>query len=158
MSGRLQQELKKKSPFASSEEEALLNLARTNDQVRIRFDRLFRALGLTSAQYNILRILRGEGQALPILEIAGRTLTVVPGITGLIDRLERQDLVCRQRSTHDRRVVYVAITGKGLALLDQLDAPVLALNKEIAGRLSAADLQVLIGLLERIRAGCGHQA
>ena len=70
-----------------------LSLLRTNDQLQIRFARLFREHGLTPSQYNILRILRGEARPLPILEIAGRTVTVVPGITGLIDRLEaKQDI------------------------------------------------------------------
>ena len=64
---------------------------------------------LTSpTQYNILRILRGEGKPLPILEIASRTITVVPGITGLIDRLERAGFVNRLRCQKDRRVIYVA--------------------------------------------------
>ena len=91
---KLQHELKKKRPFESPEEEAALNIVRTSDQLQIRFARLLREYGLTSpTQYNILRILRGEGKPLPILEIASRTITVVPGITGLIDRLERAGLI-----------------------------------------------------------------
>src|SRR6516225_10189351 len=78
---KLQHELKKKRPFTSSAEEAILNIVRTSDQLQIRFARLLREYGLTSpTQYNILRILRGEGKPLPILEIASRTITVVPGI------------------------------------------------------------------------------
>jgi len=157
VTGRLQKELKKKHPFANLEEEALLNLTRTNDQVQICFERLFRAQGLTSAQYNILRILRGEGKPLPILEIASRTLTVVPGITGLIDRLERQQLVCRERSNEDRRVIYVALTAKAHALLALLDAPVVNLNKEIAGTLTSKEMRDLIQLLEKLRAGCDRK-
>ena len=61
---KLQHELKKKRPFESLEEEAALNIVRTSDQLQIRFARLLREYGLTSpTQYNILRILRGEGQA-----------------------------------------------------------------------------------------------
>src|SRR5258708_28388466 len=100
---RLQQELKKKRPFESPEQEAALNIVRTNDQLQIRFARLFREHGLTPSQYNILRILRGEGKPLPILEIADRTITVVPGITGLIDRLEEAGFVERRRCEKDRR-------------------------------------------------------
>ena len=66
----LQRELKKKRPFESLEQEATLNVLRTNDQFQIRFSRLLRPLDLTPSQYNILRILRGEGVPLPILEIA----------------------------------------------------------------------------------------
>ena len=46
-------------------------------------------------------------------------IAAVPGITGLIDRLEGMGLVTRERSTEDRRVVFVAITPKGLDLLAQ---------------------------------------
>ncbi len=94
-STRLQRELKKKRPFDVPEQEAALGLVRTNDRLQIQFTRLFRKFGLTPSQYNVLRILRGEGGPLPILEIAERTVTVVPGITGLIDRLESAGLVAR---------------------------------------------------------------
>src|SRR5260370_8059030 len=87
---QLQPELKKQRPFESPEREAALSVLRTSDQLSIRFARLFREHGLTPSQYNVLRILRGEGAPLPILEVASRTITVVPGITGLIDRLERE--------------------------------------------------------------------
>src|SRR5690242_6172130 len=132
----LQTELKKKRPFESPEQEAALNVARTNDQLQIRFARLFREYGLTSAQYNILRILRGEGKPLPILEIANRTVTVVPGITGLIDRLEQAGFVRRQRCDEDRRVIFVAITDKALQLLNDLDEPVLNLHQTLMATLS----------------------
>src|SRR5262245_11939826 len=124
MSGGLQREIKKRKPFESPEQEAMLNLARTNDQFSIRFARMFREYGLTGSQYNVLRILRGEGTPLPILEVADRLITAVPGITGLIDRLEAMNLVCRRRCDNDRRVVYVEITPKALELLARLDEPV----------------------------------
>ena len=99
--GRLQRELKKKRPFESAEEEALLNLWRTHDRFQIRFARFFREFGLTSSQYNVLRILRGEGKPLPCLEIADRLITAVPAITGL-DRPAGSDGTDHARSL-DRR-------------------------------------------------------
>lgn len=148
---KLQKELRKKRPFESLEQEAALNVLRTNDQLQIRFARLFRDYGLTPAQYNILRILRGEGKPLPILEIAERTITVVPGITGLIDRLEQAGLVHRERSVDDRRVIYVAITDKATKALRQLDQPILELHRSLMGHLSQADLKELSRLLEKVR-------
>ncbi len=94
---RLQKELKKRRPFDVPEQEAYLNLLRTNDQFQNRFGKLFREYGLTSSQYNVLRILRGEGNPLPCLEIASRMVQVVPAMTGLLDRLEAQDLIKRER-------------------------------------------------------------
>lgn len=157
-SSRLQQELKKTRPFDSPEQEATLNIARTADRFGICFTRLFREFGLTPSQYNVLRILRGEDRPLPILEVADRMLTAVPGITGLIDRLEALTLVCRERSTEDRRVVFVAITPKGLDLLARLDEPEAALHRRLIGHLSPAELQELIRLLEKARQPLDHPA
>ncbi len=148
---KLQNELKKNRQFESLEQEAALNLLRTNDQLQIRFARLFREYELTPAQYNILRILRGEGKPLPILEIASRTVTVVPGITGLIDRLEKAQFVQRVRCEKDRRVIYVEITEQAMNVLSQLDQPLLDLHKKLMGHLSETELKDLIRLLEKSR-------
>jgi DNA-binding MarR family transcriptional regulator len=151
-SGKLQHELKKKRPFESLQEEAALNIVRTSDQIQLRFARLLREYGLSSpTQYNILRILRGEGKPLPILEIASRTITVVPGITGLIDRLEQAGFVNRLRCEKDRRVIYVALTDQGTKVLTDLDQPLLAQHRELLGHLSQGDLKDLVRLLEKLR-------
>jgi DNA-binding MarR family transcriptional regulator len=148
---KLQHELKKKRPFESPEQEAALSLLRTSDRLQIRLARLFREHGLTSSQYNILRILRGEGKPLPILEIASRTITVVPGITGLIDRLQQAGCVSRLRCDKDRRVIYVALTDHGTTTLAALDKPLAALHRKLLGHLSQGELQDLIRLLEKAR-------
>jgi DNA-binding MarR family transcriptional regulator len=148
---KLQHELKKKRPFESPEEEAALNIVRTSDQLQIRFARLLREHGLTPSQYNVLRILRGEGKPLPILEIASRTITVVPGITGLIDRLEQAGFVHRLRCEKDRRVIYVTLTEQATTTLAALDEPLLALHRKLLGHLAPGDLKHLSRLLEKLR-------
>ena len=149
---KLQRELKKKRPFQSRDEEAALNLLRTSDQLQICFARLFREHGLTSSQYNVLRILRGEGQPLPILEIAQRTITVVPGITGLIDRLEEAGFVRRERCENDRRVVYVALSDKAVRNLARIDRPLAGLHQRVMSKLTQAELAALNATLEKLRA------
>lgn len=150
-SGKLQRELRKKRPFESPEQEALLNILRTNDQFQNRFGRLFREYGLTSSQYNVLRILRGVGQPMPCLEVADRMIQVVPAITGLVDRLEKRDLVSRERCTEDRRVIYIEITKKALTLLNRMDEPVNKLHKRLVGHLTRSELKQLSRLLEKAR-------
>ena len=147
----LQREIKKKRAFEMPEQEAVLNLLRTADQLQIRFARLFRQYGLTPQQYNILRILRGEGRPLPILEIASRMITVVPGITGLIDRLESASLVERKRCEQDRRVTYIAIAPQAAEILRQIDAPLTELHRQVLGHMSAYELAALNRLLEKAR-------
>ncbi len=88
---------------------------------------------------------------MPILEIANRTVTVVPGITGLVDRLEQAGLVRRERCATDRRVVYVALTAAAAAKLAALDEPVAALNESLMEGLSASERQALSRLLEKVR-------
>jgi DNA-binding MarR family transcriptional regulator len=150
---RLQDELKKRHPFASAEQEAILNLLRTSDQLQNRLGRLFREYGLTASQYNVLRILRGEGQPLPCLEIADRMIQVVPAITGVLDRLEKQGLITRQRCTEDRRIVYVALSEKARELLARMDEPVMKRQHELMGHLSAEELAELSRLVEKARGG-----
>jgi DNA-binding MarR family transcriptional regulator len=151
MTGGLQKEIKKKRPFDSVEEEAMLNLLRTSDQVQCQFGRFLREFGITQPQYNILRILRGEGAPLPILEVASRMVAVVPGITGLIDRLEHSGLVERIRCERDRRVIYVNITEKARQLVQQLDEPVVAFNRQMTSGLTQAEIRELSRLLEKVR-------
>jgi DNA-binding MarR family transcriptional regulator len=153
---KLQHELKKKRPFESAEQEAALSVLRTGDRLQIRFARLLRGHGLTPSQYNILRILRGEGKPLPILEIAARTITVVPGITGLIDRLEQAGFVNRVRCETDRRVIHVALTDHGTRTLAGLDEPLAGLHHKLLGHLSGAELRELIRLLDKVREPLGE--
>ncbi len=148
---KLQNELKKKRPFESPEQEAALNVLRTNDQLQNRFLRLFREYGVTPSQYNILRILRGEGKPMPSLEIGERMIQVVPAMTGLIDRLEKQGLVRRERCLEDRRVIYIVLTEEGEQLLAKLDEPVAELHRALLGHLSKSELAELSRLLEKAR-------
>jgi DNA-binding MarR family transcriptional regulator len=95
--------------------------------------------------------LRGEGRALPILEIAAHMITVVPGITGLVDRLECAGLVERKRCDHDRRVIYVAIAPRALEILAEIDEPLSKLHQQTLGHMTPEDLSTLSRLLERAR-------
>jgi len=147
----LQRELKKKRPFDSLEQEAILNVLRTNDQFQIRFSRLLRPFDFHPCQCNILPFLRGEGGLLTILEIADRKVTVVPGITGLIDRLEKAEFVIRERCAEDRRVIYVTLTEKGRKTLAELDEPLGELHEKLIGHLTKTERKELIRLLEKAR-------
>lgn len=151
MAAKSANELKKPRGFATPQQAAVVGLLRTNDLYQYRFGQLFREYGLTQPQYNVLRILRGEGEPLPCLEVAARMITVVPAITSLIDKLEKRGLLTRERCTVDRRVWYVALTAAGTKLLKQMDAPVMAMHEMLCKGLSPSECQQLIGLLEKAR-------
>lgn len=153
-SSRLQQELRQTRPFRSRSQEAFLSLLRTADVARNRFGDLFQGEGVTLQQYNVLRILRGAGDAgLPTLEIGSRMIERTPGVTRIVDRLVAKGWVTRERCAEDRRQVLCRITPSGLALLARLDAPVDAADRAAFVSLSAADLDELVRILDALRDG-----
>jgi DNA-binding MarR family transcriptional regulator len=149
---KLQSQIKQSRPFRTPEEQLFVNLLRTARQLLDDFDRLIRGRELTQPQYNILRILRGAGAAgLPSGEIGERMVGRDPDVTRLLDRMEERGLVVRNRSTADRRVVTTQLTAEGLRIVDELDAPLLAMHKRQLGHLSAKEMADLNALLERAR-------
>src|SRR5688572_9880482 len=95
-SDALRREIKQARPFRSMAEEAALAVLRTADVLRRRLSEAMEPVGITMQQYNVLRILRGAGEGgLPTLEIADRMLERQPGITRLLDRLERKGWIER---------------------------------------------------------------
>ena len=100
---QLKREIRQNRPFRSRSQEASLGLFRTADLLRRRFHAVLEPKGITQQQYNVLRILRGAGDGgLPTLTIAERMVERTPGITRLLDRLERPDRA-RYPCHHDRK-------------------------------------------------------
>jgi len=151
-------EIKQQRPFPSAQQEAVVALIRTADLLRRVVGGVVELHGITPQQYNVLRILRGAGaDGLPTLEIAERMIEQMPGITRLIDRLERKNLVTRERSSTDRRCVYCRITEAGLDLVGRLDAPVEGASAVSLESLTDRDLAQLVELLDRARERMNQQ-
>ena len=152
----LKHEIAQERPFSSVEEETLLNLLRTADCLQRAFQHRSRDWGVTSTQYNVLRILRGaQPQGLTCSAIGDRMITADPDITRLLARLKALKLIRQQRDRHDRRVVWTQISEAGLELLRQMDPVIQRTPKELLGHLSEKELAELIRLLELARENCG---
>ncbi|MBV9881010.1 MAG: MarR family transcriptional regulator [Gemmatirosa sp.] len=148
MPSHIAQLIRQGKPFENAEQEVYLALLRLSSELTGQFAELFRDAGLSSAQYNVLRILRGAGDAaLTCGEIGDRLVTRDPDVTRLLDRLERQGHVARSREREDRRVVTTRITAAGLDVLASLDAPVAELHRRQLGHLGAERLRALLDLL-----------
>lgn len=148
----LQRQLRKRNPFASSTQEAHLNLARSHEFLAGHFARFFKEHGLSWTQYNILRILRGQGgDGVPCQQVGEQMVTLVPDVTRLVDRLVESGLAQRRRTSQDRRVVLVALTAKGRKLLERLEQPVLELHDHTLGHLTPEELTELSRLLVKAR-------
>lgn len=131
--------------------EATISLLRTASVVKRSFEALMHQHGITLQQFNVLRILRGAGETLPTMEVAARMIEPEPGITRLIGRLEKKQLVRRGKCKKDSRRMLCAITPAGLAVLSRLDEPLVALEAQLLGSMPDADLDTLVSLLERAR-------
>lgn len=151
MAGRILRELRQKRPIGP-EEEAFLNVLRTAEALSQRLTELLRPHELSPTQYNVLRILRGAGEAgLPCGEIAARMITRDPDVTRLVDRLGKRGLATRARDAGDRRVVTIRITPEGRTICDLLDEPIARLHEEQLGRIGRKRLEALVELLEEAR-------
>lgn len=162
MSPTLAEEIHKQSPFEEPTQEAYLNIVRTCTALQADFDRLLKKHGLSHSTYNALRILRGAtvGPDAPgrraCNEIGEHLVSRVPDVTRLVDRLESLGLAERVRDQGDRRIVFVKVTRKGIALLAKLDEPVLALHRSQLRHMSADQLAQLNRLLVAAREHAGR--
>jgi len=121
MGEALKRRIKQTADFANPAQEAMLNLIVAADYVSVRLERACAEFGITRPQYNVLRILRGAHPGgHPRAEISARLLANAPDVTRLVDRLQAQGLVERDRVEEDRRLSVARITRKGLRLLDQM--------------------------------------
>ncbi len=151
----LKTEIVQQHPFASPEEETLLNLVRTSDCLQRAMQRTIRPWGITATQYKVLRILRGaQPDGLPCAAIGQRMITAEPDITRLLGRLKALKLVRQHRGRPghpDRRVVWTQISAAGLDLLRSMDPVINRSPGELLGHMSRAQLAQLSRLLELAR-------
>ena len=148
----VQREIRQRRPFHSIGAEALIGLLRTAGLIQREINAIVAREGITSQQYNVLRILRGAGEeGIPTLAIRDRMLDPSPGVTRLLDRLEKAGYARRQRAEPDRRQVICYITPMGLQLLTRLDEPIRAYDDSVVASLSDDAKRELIRTLDEIR-------
>lgn len=150
MGDALKQRLKQKT-FESPDQEAFLNIFVTANFLRMKNDEVLSRYGLTSPQYNVLRILKGKfPDGYPRCDIITRMMDQAPDVTRLIDRLIKEGYVERFNSSEDRRLSIAKITDKGLQLLNRLKPEIENLHQLISDNLNKEERKMLSALLEKI--------
>src|SRR6266849_2312540 len=133
------------------EDQTFIALLKAADTLAQEAEQLLKANGLTGAQYNVLRILRGaEPEGLACRTIGERMISHDPDMTRLLDRMEKRSLITRQRQSDDRRVVKTRITSSGLEILKRLEQPIRGLHKRQFAHMPAARVKALADLLDEI--------
>lgn len=148
----IQAEIGRTRAFRSPSQEATIALLRTASVVTRAFARIIEPAGLSFAQYNALRIIRGAGAGgIPTLAIRERMIDEGTTITRLLDKLDAAGLIERERSSPDRRQVICRATAAGKRLLDQLDPKVDALDDQVMGSLPRGRVEEFITVLDVVR-------
>jgi DNA-binding MarR family transcriptional regulator len=146
----LKESIHQSRPFASVQAEALLTLMWAGDRAARVTNEPLRTLDLSSAQYNVLRILRGSPEGLQTTEVVDRMVTRAPNITRLVDKLETRGFIERRRCSEDRRVVYLQITPAGLGFIEEISPELDAATRSATRGLSEEEHKTLIHLLNKL--------
>jgi DNA-binding MarR family transcriptional regulator len=114
-----------------------------------------RPLGLSRVQMGVLQGASQDGVVMS--ELAGKLACHVSNLTGVVDRMERDGLVERVRSSRDRRAVFVRLTELGQQRRSQLQRALPLLQQTLSQGLSANERTQLCRLLEKYVAGAQRQ-
>jgi MarR family 2-MHQ and catechol resistance regulon transcriptional repressor len=132
--------------------EALLNLIYTRDVVEARVCRTVNKYGLSKAAFNALMILSRCGRkGCPMRELSELMLVTRANITGLIDSLEKKNLVERTDSKKDRRICITRITKKGEVLLENILPEHYTAVREVFAGLTKTEKATISALLTKLR-------
>lgn len=147
----IEKEIRSTVPLHISKK-VILNLNFTRNMIADKFQEILKPFDLSSEQYNVLRILRGQkGIAVNMSDIQERMLTKNSNTTRLIDKLITKEMVVRNVCPENRRKMEITITEKGLDILTQLDPIVENHDKIITKNLTTEELETLNKLLEKLR-------
>lgn len=137
--------------FSSQKQKASLNILYTAWWVKTIVNRELKPLGLTSEQYNVLRILKGKHPAqMCVRDIGCRMIEKSSNVPRIIDRLELKKLVNRSTSSVDKRETVITLTSAGLDILKASTAKVEKLFAKTVN-ISESDSTLLNSLLEKVR-------
>ncbi len=136
------------STFPSNRVKLLINIKYTANWINSKENEFFRPYGISPQQYNILRILRGANKPIKVQVIKERMIERAPNATRLMDKLCDKKLIERERYKHDKRVLFVTITDKGLELLAEIDKNI---NIDFINNISEEEAEKLSNILDKIR-------
>jgi DNA-binding MarR family transcriptional regulator len=115
---KIEQEIEQEN-FDSEQQRLLINIMFTGNQFTLLSSRMLKQFSLTTQQFNVLRILRGQkGNPISVKDMHGRMLDSSSNVSRLVDKLLTKNLITRITCPNDRRKVELTIPKKGLQLLN----------------------------------------
>lgn len=141
----------KQVQFIDNRHKMVVNLMFTARFIEGKLERLFKKYGITSQQYNVLRILKGQYPD-PICagDVLTRMLDRNSNITRLMEKLLAKNLVTRKVKDDNRRMHEIVITQEGIQLLDQIFPEFNQIMSEYLG-ISDTEAGLVSDLLDKFR-------
>jgi DNA-binding MarR family transcriptional regulator len=136
--------------FRNEYQKAAVNIIFSAGWLNERIKNLLEADDITSQQYNILRILRGNKLPMSTLQIRERMLDKMSDTSRIVERLQKKGVVEKKVCPADKRLVDIVLSKKGLALLEKLDKKNAELDSLLQA-LSPEEAKTLNGLLDKMR-------
>lgn len=109
-----------------------------------------REVGLTGPQLTVIKLLESFDD-LSLSSLSERIRAQNSTVTGIIDRMEREGLVRRERSTTDRRVVHIRLSDKGQKLARQIKVEPMEIFRDALASLSPSDLRDLLRIMSKLQ-------
>jgi len=122
---------------------------RVSQHMSRQFRAYFGQLDLTFPQALVLTALGEEG-SMPISRLAQYTGSANSTVSGIVDRLERLNLVKRERSEQDRRVIYVTLTPEYTEKKTKMEPSVSDYLPKMLRKLSGEDLDEILNALNKL--------
>jgi DNA-binding MarR family transcriptional regulator len=147
----IEKDIKQQKPFKSPYQKLVVNIIYTSNWMNFEQQGLLKPFDLSSQQYNVLRILRGQyPNPITVNGIIERMLDKMSNASRLVDKLLLKGFVSRCDNAEDRRACDIRITQKGedvLAMIDKDQAD----WEEKMKKLSEEDAETLSDLLDKLR-------
>lgn len=147
---KLEDAIQQKS-FKSPYQKLAVNLLYTSNWLNHHYAHFFRETDLTTQQYNVLRILRGQyPEHCSLKLVKERMLDRMSDASRIVDKLVKKHYITRKQCPSDRRAVHLIISEKGLKLLENLDH-IDETTKDIFKSLTREQVDTLNSLLDDLR-------
>ncbi|WP_196889898.1 MarR family winged helix-turn-helix transcriptional regulator [Aureivirga sp. CE67] len=140
-----------KTKFINNRHRFITNMVFTSNWFMKKFDEFLKPFQLSQQQFNILRILRGNGDWVTMNDIKSLMIDKFPNATRLSDKLLEKELIERRRSDSDRRIVYLKISEKGLELLKEIDESDNQEHLDIMNKVTEEEAKMFSDVLDRMR-------
>lgn len=129
----------------------IINMLKTVELMRGVYHSLFKEYNISEPKFSVLLLLSNEKNGMALSDIGERLLVSRANITGLIDRMEKEELVEKRGNPLDKRSIKAHLTKKGRELFEEIRSPHMEFSEKMTAGLDEDEKEELNRLLEKIQ-------